>query len=96
MSDGGPAQDDLIAKHYPFGAPDQAERAAAKALAEERDRANAEMALRFANLHMPEDIRARAASWGMSAWAEVLWNAAFQAGYREGIRDRIAARGTGQ
>jgi hypothetical protein len=81
-------QDDLIWKHYPFGAPDAAEREAAKRLAAERDAANSEMAVRFANLHMPEDIRVRAASWGMSAWAEVLWNSAFQAGYREAMRDR--------
>lgn len=86
----GAQRDDLIRKHYPFGAPDAAERAAAKKLADERDLANAEMAMRFANLHMPEDIKARAASWGMSAWAEVLWNSAFQAGYREAMRDRAA------
>jgi len=48
------------------------------------------MAQRFAAIHMPEDIRERARAWGLGAWAEVLWNNAFQAGYREGRRDRTA------
>lgn len=50
--------------------------------------AEREMADRFANLSMPADIQERARVWGLSAWAEVLWNNAFQAGYREGLRDR--------
>ena len=58
----------------------------------ERRNAEAEMTYRFANLHMPADIRERARSWGMEAWAEVLWNNAFQAGYREAMRDRAALR----
>lgn len=65
----------------------------AKRLAAEKARADAEMAERFANLHMPEDIKSRAAAWGMTAWAEILWNSAFQAGYREAIRDRAALEG---
>ncbi len=41
------------------------ERELAKRLAAEKARANANMAERFANLHMPDDIRQRAKSWGM-------------------------------
>lgn len=58
----------------------------ANKLAEERATANAEMAYRFANLAMPEDIRSRAKVWGMEAFCEVLWNNAFQAGFREAQR----------
>lgn len=65
------------------------ERELAKRLAAEKARANANMAERFANLHMPDDIRQRAKSWGMEAWATVLWNNAFQAGYREAMRDAV-------
>lgn len=54
----------------------------------EKRRADAEMALRLANLHMPEDIRSRAKAWRMEAFCEVLWNSAFQAGYREAMRAR--------
>ena len=71
-----------------FGTFEQQE--TAKRLAQEKARADAEMAERYANLHMPEDIRSRAKSWGMENWAEVLWSRAFQAGYREAIRDRAA------
>jgi hypothetical protein len=59
-------------------------------LADEKRRADAEMAYRLANLAMPEDIRSRARSWGLEAFCEVLWNSAFQAGYREAMRDRDA------
>lgn len=65
------------------------EQALVKRLSAEKARADAEMAERFANLHMPEDIRSRAKSWGMEAWATVLWNNAFQAGYREAMRDAV-------
>lgn len=58
----------------------------AKRLAEEKVRAQSDMAYMFANLHMPEDIRSRAKSWGMEAFCEVLWNSAFQAGFREAQR----------
>lgn len=61
----------------------------AKRLAEEKVRAQVEMAEKFANLHMPEDIRSRAIAWRMEAFCEVLWNNAFQAGYRQALRDRI-------
>lgn len=65
------------------------EQAEADARVEREQRAaDAEMSVKFANLHMPEDIKSRAAAWGMSAWAEILWNNAFQAGYREAVRDR--------
>lgn len=64
------------------------ENALVKRLAAERARANAEMAERYANLSMPDDIRQRAKAWGFEAFAEMLWNNAFQAGYREAIRDR--------
>ena len=57
----------------------------------EKARAAAEMSWRFANLHMPDDIKQRAKAWGMEAWATVLWNNAFQAGYREAMRDRAEA-----
>ena len=63
------------------------ERELVKRVAAEKARANADMAERYANLHMPDDIRQRAKSWGMEAWATVLWNNAFQAGYREALRD---------
>ena len=58
----------------------------AKRLAEERATANAEIAYRFANLAMPEDIRSRAKAWRLEAFCEVLWNNAFQAGFREATR----------
>lgn len=54
----------------------------------ERAEAEAEMARRFAAMQMPEDIRSRAKAWGMEAFCEVLWSNAFQAGYREAMRDR--------
>jgi len=54
---------------------------------DERRRAEADMAYRLANLAMPADIRSRARAWGMEAFCEVLWNNAFQAGYREAMRD---------
>lgn len=57
-------------------------------LAEEKARAAAAMAEQYANLHMPEDIRSRARAWGMEAFCEVLWNNAFQAGWRECARAR--------
>jgi hypothetical protein len=66
------------------------EQALVKRLAAEKARADADMAERFANLHMPDDIRQRAKSWGMESWATVLWNNAFQAGYREAMRDQKA------
>lgn len=65
---------------------DQHKRDADKKLRDERNRAEAEMAYRFANLAMPEDIRSRARAWGMEGFCEVLWNSAFQAGYREASR----------
>lgn len=58
----------------------------AKKLAEEKVCAATAMAEQFANLHMPEDIRSRARAWGMEAFCEVLWNNAFQAGWRECAR----------
>ncbi len=66
-----------------------AEREVARRLAEEKARANAAIAEQFANLLMPEDIRARARAWGMESFCEVLWNNAFQAGYREAMRDKV-------
>lgn len=60
----------------------------AKKLECEKRNGDAEMAWKYANLHMPQDIKTRARSWGMENWAEVLWNNAFQAGYREAMRDR--------
>ena len=65
--------------------------AATRQLSDERRRADAAMAVRFANLKMPEDIRARARVWGIEAWATVLWNNAFQCGYREAMRDHPTA-----
>ena len=62
--------------------------ALAERLAREKAKANAEIAEHFANLHMPDDIRARAKAWGVEAWATLLWNNAFLAGYREAMRDR--------
>ena len=41
------------------------------------------------NLVMPEDIRSRAQAWGMEAFCEVLWNSAFQTGFREARRPRV-------
>ncbi len=61
---------------------------AARRLIDEKRRADAEMSIRLANLRMPADIRERARSWGMESWAEVLWNNAFQSGYREAMRDQ--------
>lgn len=65
-----------------------AEYQARQALEDERRKADAEMAYSFANTHMPADIRSRARAWGMAAFCEVLWNNAFQAGYREAMRCR--------
>lgn len=65
------------------------ENEAARALAAERQRAEAELAARYANLTMPEDIRSRAKAWGMESFCEVLWNNAFQAGFREALRDVV-------
>jgi len=78
--------DRLHAEH--FGTQEQ--QALARQLAEERVRAECEMSRKFANLHMPEDIRSRARTWGMEAYCEVLWNNAFQAGYREALRTKEA------
>lgn len=68
--------------------PTDARICADKKLRQERERAEADMAWKYANLHMPEDIRSRARAWGMEAFCEVLWNNAFQAGYREALRAR--------
>lgn len=68
--------------------PDPHKAEAEKKLIDERRRAEADMAYRLANLAMPADIRSRARAWGMEAFCEVLWNNAFQAGYREAMRDR--------
>lgn len=65
---------------------DPHEKAAQEKLRDERQRAQADMAYRFANLAMPADIRGRARAWGMEAFCEVLWANAFQAGYREAMR----------
>lgn len=62
-----------------------------KKAALEKRRAEAQMAYDLANLNMPEDIRERARVWGMEAWAEVLWNNAFQCGYREALRGQSDA-----
>ena len=62
------------------------EREVVKRLALERKAAASEMAYQLANLHMPEDIRSRAKVWGMEAFCELLWNNAFQAGWRESRR----------
>lgn len=71
--------------------PTKTERALAdKAKSESRD-AEAQLAYRFANLLMPEDIRSKARVWGMEAFCEVLWNNAFQAGFREASRDMTQA-----
>lgn len=78
------ALDQIHAAH--FGSHE--ERELTKRLAAERARADAEMAEKFANLAMPSDIRSRARAWGLEAFCEVLWNSAFQAGYREAMRDR--------
>lgn len=73
------------------GNPEQA--AIDKKLRAEARAAEAAMAYDFANLHMPEDIRSRAKAWGMEAWAEVLWNNAFQAGYRQALRAEATREG---
>jgi hypothetical protein len=67
-----------------FGTAEQQE--IVKKLAQEKARADAELAYRYANLCMPDDIRSRAKSWGMEAFCEVLWTSAFQAGFREANR----------
>ena len=72
----------------PFPKPSPEMDKAQKQIRAERARCEAEMALRFANLHMPSDLRASADRWGMSALFELAWNSAFQAGYREGSRVR--------
>jgi len=64
-------------------------------LSAELRQAEAEMAYRYANLQMPEDIRSRARSWGMEAFCVVLWNNAFQAGFREAMRSRGEGNGGG-
>ena len=76
----------IYAEH--FGSPEEQE--AVKRLALERKAAETEMAYQYANLHMPEDIRSRAKVWGMEAFCEVLWNNAFQSGWRESRRALIA------
>lgn len=76
---------DRLHEHH-FGS--QLERETARKLSEEKARANADMAYRLANLTMPSDIRERARAYKMEAWAEVLWNNAFQAGWRECLRAR--------
>lgn len=65
-------------------------------IARERAATAQRMAEDFAGLHMPEDIRSRARTWGMEAWATVLWSNAFQAGYRAGLRSPGAAEEEGQ
>lgn len=60
-------------------------RATMKRIERERAAAAQRVVEDFADLHMPEDIRSRARSWGMEAWATVLWSNAFQAGYRAGV-----------
>ena len=65
-------------------------------IARERAAAAQRMAEDFAGLHMPEDIRSRARTWGMEAWATVLWSNAFQAGYRAGLRASGAVETEGQ
>ena len=71
-----------------FLQPDKAAVETEKRLIAEKRAADAEMAYRLANLAMPADIRSRARAWGMEAFCEVLWNNAFQAGYREAMRNR--------
>lgn len=65
-------------------------------IARERGAAAQRMAEEFAGLHMPEDIRSRARTWGMEAWATVLWSNAFQAGYRAGLRSHGTIETEGQ
>ena len=65
-------------------------------IARERGAAAQRMAEDFAGLHMPEDIRSRARTWCMEAWATVLWSNAFQAGYRAGLRSHGAVETEGQ
>lgn len=62
-----------------------------KRLMDERRAADTEMAKRLASILMPEDIRSRAKSWRMEAFCEVLWSAAFQAGWRERAKATHAA-----
>lgn len=68
--------------------PDKAAVETEKRLIAEKRAADAEMAYHLANLAMPADLRSRARAWGMEAFCEVLWNNAFQAGYREAMRNR--------
>lgn len=68
--------------------PDKSAVETEKRLIAEKRAADAEMAYQFANVAMPADIRSRARAWGMEAFCEVLWNNAFQAGYREAMRNR--------
>jgi hypothetical protein len=65
---------------------DSAEREAQKKLVQERRDAAAQMAYDLANLHMPEDLKSRAAAWGIGNLMELVWNSAFQAGYRQARR----------
>ena len=67
--------------------PTDEEREVSERIAREKAAAEAAMSYKFANLHMPEDIRRRAQEWGMEAFCELLWNNAFQAGWRE--RQRV-------
>ena len=71
-----------------FPRPDPQIVEAQKKIDAESARCEAECAVKFANLHMPDELRASAERWGMSAFFELAWNSAFQAGYREGSRDR--------
>lgn len=73
---------------FPWLVDDAAETALKEAKVEERRLSEAKMAWDFANLHMPEDLRQRAEAWGMSAFCELLWNNAFQAGYREALHGK--------
>ena len=59
-----------------------------KAVFEEAERLTLErMARRYADLQMPDDIRARARVWGLEAFCEVLWSNAFQTGYRAAVEE---------
>ncbi len=71
----------LFARH-------QAEGKTEQKLADEKARADAEMAYTFANLEMPRDLRNRARAWKMEALMEAVWNSGFQAGWKERGRSR--------
>ncbi len=66
------------------------DQALAKRLTEEKVRAAVQMAEAYANLQIPEDILSRAKAWRMESFMTVLWNNAFQAGYRQALRDSAA------